>query len=151
MDRYRDSKGIGRKTPGSEILSDAAPIHTRARLQQFQQCTLAVDLATGGMNISDIFYRWYNEKLFNADIPASTSDKAEFTKHAKLVAMLKRFLPHGTVLSQKPADTDTAAATISEWQNKLRQLANNMENNVVRGPNGINTEADRCLNKPDRN
>jgi len=89
--RVTQLQALGTKLQGkiSTFFSDRAHASNTAKTDHATPLTM---LATGGMNIGDLFYRWYDEKLYNADIPASTSDKAEFTKHAKLVAMLKRFL-----------------------------------------------------------
>ena len=71
------------------------------------------------VKLSDVFYRWYVDKLYSRNVGGQGEAQSRQTKMSRCVAYLKLFLPSNTIIEAMPND-DRA---MQQWDQEIRRLS----------------------------
>ncbi len=96
-----------------------------------------------GLTIADCFYSWYNERLYECDLPMTKEHRKCFGLVHMIVTYTKQFLPDNTIIHPKPIPQDqdelsldgASSSThemITSWEDAIRNLARTAEDNMMK-------------------
>jgi hypothetical protein len=77
------------------------------------------------LQLNTIFISWYCDCLYNC--VCNWEEQHQLNKIAKVIAFLKRFLPNGTVITERP----TTAELMITWALSISKLSNIAKSNAI--------------------
>ena len=96
-----------------------------------------------GITVADCFYSWYNERLYECDLPMTKEQRKCFGLIHMIVTYTKQFLPDNTIIHPKPIPQDQDELSLdgassktlvltSSWEDTIRNLARSAEENMMK-------------------